>query len=45
MNPAQLLDFRSWRNNLDADSCPLGASAEMEPGAAGLSYNSAWVLP
>ena len=45
MNPAQLLDFRSWRKNLDADSCPLGASAEMEPGAAGLSYNSAWVLP
>ena len=44
MNPAQLLDFRTWRENLNAERCPLGASAEMVPGAAGLSYNSAWVM-
>lgn len=45
MNPAQLLDFKSWRKNLDAARCPLGASAEMVPGAAQLSYNADWVLP
>jgi hypothetical protein len=44
MNPAQLLDFRTWRNNLDAARCPLGSSAEMVPGAAGLTYNADWVL-
>ncbi|PPR23989.1 MAG: hypothetical protein CFH39_00283 [Alphaproteobacteria bacterium MarineAlpha10_Bin2] len=44
MNPAQLLDFRAWQNNLDAERCALGSSAEMVPGAAKLSYNAAWVL-
>ncbi len=43
MNPAQLLDFRTWRDNLDAVHCPLGSSAEMVPGAAKLTYNASWV--
>ena len=44
MNPAQLLDFRTWYENLDADRCALGSTAEMVPGAAELSYNATWVL-
>ena len=44
MNPAQLLDFQSWYDNLDSGRCALGSSAEMVPGAAKLSYNATWVL-
>ena len=44
MNLAQLLDFKSWYENLDAERCSLGVTAEMVPGAAGLSYNEAWVV-
>ena len=44
MNPAQLLDFRTWYDNLDADRCALGSTAEMVPGAAKLTYNATWVL-
>ncbi|MDP7345089.1 MAG: hypothetical protein QF767_17395, partial [Alphaproteobacteria bacterium] len=44
MNPAQLLDFRTWRDNLDAVHCPLGSSAEMVPGAAKLTYNASWLF-
>ncbi|MDA0230628.1 MAG: hypothetical protein O3B21_10635 [Proteobacteria bacterium] len=44
MNPAQLLDFQTWYDNLDAGRCALGSSAEMVPGAAKLSYNASWVL-
>ncbi len=44
MNPAQLLDFRAWQNNLVAERCALVSSAEMAPGAAKLSYKAAWVL-
>ncbi len=44
MNPAQLLDFQAWYDNLDAERCALGSTAEMVPGAAQLSYNATWVL-
>ena len=44
MNPAQFLNFRTWYQNLDADRCGLESTAKMMPGAAKLSYNSAWIL-
>ena len=44
MNPAQLLDFKCWYENLDAEHCSPRVTAEMVPGAAELSYNEAWVV-
>ena len=42
MSPTVMLNYRDWYDNLDAELCAVGSSAEMKPGAASITYNRSW---
>ncbi len=43
MNPASMLQFREWFNQLDSASCLIGSRAEMTPGAVPEYHNVNWL--
>lgn len=42
MNPAKLLYFSDWYQQIDAQKCPIGSNDSMIPGSVELYYNNAW---
>ncbi len=43
MNPASMLHYRSWYQQLDAQRCAIGSMPEMQPGAIPEIYNEDWL--
>ena len=43
MNPASMLRFREWFEQVNSAECPLGSRPEMTPGAIPPSFNPEWV--
>lgn len=43
MNPARMMRFQEWYEQIDAAACPFGSRSEMKPGAIPPSYNLTWV--
>ena len=43
MNPASMLRFREWFNQIDGKDCRIGSRPEMEAGAIPPSFNQDWV--
>jgi len=43
MNPASMLRFREWFEQLDSAACPIGSRDEMKPGAIPEYYNVNWL--
>ncbi len=43
MNPASMLRFREWFNQINSPDCPLGSSPEMTAGAIPPFFNPEWV--
>ena len=43
MNPASMLRFREWYEQIDVAGCPIGSRPEMKLGAIPPSYNLTWV--
>lgn len=42
MNPASMLRFREWFNQINGKECKIGSRSEMRAGAIPPSYNKAW---
>lgn len=42
MNPATLLHFEKWYQDIDAKKCPIGSNDSMNFGSATLYYNDSW---
>ena len=43
MNPASMLRFREWFNQINSTDCQIGSRPEMTPGAIPPIFNSKWV--
>jgi len=43
MNPASMLRFREWKQQIDSAACPIGSRDEMKPGAIPEYYNVNWL--
>lgn len=43
MNPASMLRFREWFNQINGKECPIGSRPEMRAGAIPPSFNQDWV--
>lgn len=43
MAPTPLLQYRKWVAGLDARRCPVGGEAQMQPGAARITYHADWL--
>jgi len=43
MNPASLLQFKEWFNQINSADCPMGSRPEMTAGAIPPNFNAAWV--
>jgi hypothetical protein len=43
MNPARMLRFREWFDQINAADCPLGSSPEMTSGDVPPTFNTRWV--
>lgn len=43
MNPASMLRFREWMNQIDGSACLIGSRPEMTPGAVPEYYNINWL--
>ena len=43
MNPASLLRFREWFNQVNSTGCPMGSRPEMTAGAIPPNFNTEWV--
>lgn len=45
MTPAQLLDFESWYERIDASRCEIGSQPQMQIGAVELTYDQRYLTP